>query len=214
MKISTIAAGDETGKLSQFSNLSLWNKDVEQLNDYHLLGYYTQAKNNLGTAVALELMRELKGECLYMLMLGDLPSCAIIDWRPPINDLVAPNLLVFMQALPFNERACILVALSEGKPIGDLMNLDWQAAKLMPWTPFSRDVMNRIPQRLGCRFVFWSENVLGNPQALIHLQDSIHDALDVTWSEFASIASNLLRFEHFAHTEIESLLNKNKPASL
>jgi hypothetical protein len=206
MKIHTIVNNNETSALMRLSSFPIWDQDVSNLNDYHLLGHYTQLKSSLGTFAAVELMGELKGECLLHLMLSDLPHCAIIDWRPPINDLIAPYLLQFMQSLTLMERACILVALAENAELSDIVALDWQSTKLNPYTPFSRKVINRTPQRLGCRFVFWSESVLGRPAPLDGLEGYIRHEMKVNWAEFKSVTSALLRFEHFAHGELDSLL--------
>ncbi len=206
MKVSELARGDESGALMQLQGSLLWNKDIEQVDAYMLLAHYTSLKNSLGKINAIELMRELKGECMLRLMLGDIEHAAVIDFRPPINDLVGHKLLPFMQQLPFNARAMILIALSERRHVDDLIGLQWREVQLQPWTAFSHKVLDRIPPRLGCRYVFWEENTLGSPTPLLSLRGTINDELGVSWGELITVASNLLQFEHFAHPEIESLL--------
>lgn len=206
MKVSELAQSDESGVLNQLQGFLLWDKDVDQLNNYMLLAHYLILKNSLGRIKAIELMRELKGECMLRLMLGDIEHGAIIDFRPPIKDLVGPALLPFMKQLPFNARALILIALAEDRHIRELISLQWEEAPLLPWTSFSRKVLDRIPQRLGCHYVFWEESTLHKPTPLLLLPDIIHDELGVDWNELATVASNLLQFEHFAHPHIESLL--------
>lgn len=206
MRVSELAQGDESGLLMQLQGFLIWNKDVEQLDTYMLLAHYLILKNSLGRIKAIELMRELKGECMLRLMLGDIEHAAIIDFRPPVNDLVGPNLLPFMKQLPFNARALILVALSQKQHIDDLISLQWEEVQLLPWTSFSRKVLTRIPPRLGCRYVFWEENTLGSPTPLLSLSGVINTELGISWNELAAVATNLIQFEHFAHPEIESLL--------
>jgi hypothetical protein len=206
MKISEIANKDETGALLSLQRFSIWNAEVETLSHTQLLAHYSLLKMQLGSADAINIMQNLKGECLLSMMLGDILTCPFIDWRPPVNDLVAPHLLAFIEAQSFVTRACILVALSENRHISELVNLDRKAAQLMPWSDFSRRVIAKIPSRLGCDYVFWEENTLHRPTPLLFLERSIKQDLQVSWAEFARVTENLLRFEHFAHPEIETLL--------
>jgi len=210
MRVLEIASGDETGELKRLSEFSIWLCDVTHLDGHRLLSHYVIIKQALGRVAAIQLMRELKGECMLRLMLGDLPPCPILDWRPPINELVAPALLTFMQFQSFNVRACILVALSEQRTVKDVVNLQWSEVQAQPWSDFTRKVFNRLVPRLGCKFVFWEESSLGHPAALLFLEEEIRQTLDVTWDEFAKVASTLLRFEHFALPELDSLLDGEK----
>lgn len=206
MKVAELVSRDESGVLEALKPFALWQEDVTQLDNHRLLAHYTLIKHALGVDRALRLMRELKGEAMLATMLDDIPHCPILTWRPPLNDLVAPRMLAFLQRQSLHARACILVALSEGRPLEDMITLTWDAARLTPWSDFARRVLKRLPPRLGCRYVFWEENTIGNPTALTYLPEQLWRELEVDWSEFASVARRLIQFEHFAHSEIESLL--------
>lgn len=212
MKVRELAEHNENDTLMQLQAYAIWDKAIESLDHPRLLAHYQLLKQGVGRDQAIALMRELKGECMLRLMLGDIESCPILDFRPPINDLVGPTLLPFMQSLPFNARAAILVALSEDWPLNDVLQLQWQEVPLNVWSDLSRKVIDRVPPRLGCRYVFWEENTIGQPTPLLALSDLIHQELDVSWPEFARVASSLIRFEHFAHPEIEKLLGIDQSA--
>lgn len=208
MQVSEIVGRDVTGELAELQGTGLWDKHIESLDNHRLLAHYALMKNQLGRTRAIHLMTLLKGECLVLYMIGDLQLCAMVDFRPPVSDLVAPNVLSYLTALPFHERAAVIVALAEKKPLADITRLKWSELPLNQWHAISCKVIGRVVPRLGCEYVFWSENVIGKPTSCDHLEQKLTVDLGVSWAEFAEVTGLLLRFEHFASREIEMLIAK------
>lgn len=202
-QLASNGSGDALNALQQFS---IWQKDAESLTGQQLLAHYTLIKNKLGVHRALELMSELKGEAMLALMLGDINDCPLVYFRPPVEDLIAPRLLSFMQSLPFNQRACILVALAESQPLDRMAKLTWTDVSLNAWSDLSKRIFGKVPTRLGCDYVFWEENTIGQPQPVVNLPTLLAHELDVSWFEFETVASGLIQFEHFAYPDIQQLI--------
>lgn len=207
MKISDLAAGEVTGQLNLLNQYNIWNSQLQALSEVHLMALYARLKSDHDRVSALNVFRLLKGEAMLRFMLGDLPHCAMIDFRPPLNDLVAPGLFPFLQSRPLNERIAILVALSEQIEVERVAGLTWAEVRMMAWTPFSKRMLERVVPRLGCPFVFWVENALGEPTSCEGIEQDLVDELGVSWSEFSSVTTTLLQFEHFAHPDIQKLLS-------
>lgn len=207
MLVSEIATATDDGTLHALQGFALWHCDIEKLTHVQLLAHYALLKSALGIPEAVKIMQELKGECLLKMMLDEISYAAIIDFRPPVEDLVSPALLPFLRRLTFNERALILVALAEQRPVSELIELTWPEVSINLWSDFSRKVFNQMVPRLGCDYVFWQENSLHHPAPLLVIEDKIAAELNVSWSELARVAETLMASPHFALPTIDSLLN-------
>lgn len=206
MLVSELFLDDEDEALDSLRGSALWTKHIDQLDGHQLLAHYTMLRQRVGVNQAVAIMQLLKGEMMIKYMLGDIEEAAIVNFRPPVNDLVAPELLTFLRSLQYNQCAAILCALAEDIPLSVMVELTWSEVRLSSWSEFTVKILDRITPRLGCSFVFWQEDSLGHPTSCSDLMEIMADELNVDWGEFARVTHTLLRFEHFANSELETLI--------
>lgn len=146
---------------SNLHDMKLWETDAEHLSSAHLHGFHYRAKRLIDPDMAKELVLRVADAVNLAHEAGQISNDKFKNFQLYTPPMLSGEFRIALEALPMRKRQCIYFALLAEMPLENAIDLTWDDAKLLfekgILNDAALDVIEAIPPRLRCPYVFWND---------------------------------------------------------
>lgn len=205
MEFNTVGNIQNNSDCQILRSQKIWNKDIYELNQSHLLASFQLAKMRHGQTKAIDAFETATTEALSDFVLGKIDSCNLISFKPPGRIIDNEEIVSILESYDVYEKRAVMFSLFSGIHLRDVVDMTYYNLPIMR-SEIDEDrlesadyILRTQPRHLHSDYVFWRSNKVNMPQPLITLESEFISQNKMTWNEFMQQVNLACSVSDFSH---------------